>query len=73
MELVSVINAKYKQDFKIFLKFNDGLTGTVNLIPYLDGEVFEPLKNKDYFKTFSVDSFVNNRINPHCSLKVIKA
>ena len=57
MELVSVINAEYQQDFKILLKFNDGLTGTVDLINYLDGEVFEPLKNKNYFKTFSVDSW----------------
>lgn len=57
MKLVSVINAEYKQDYKILLKFNDGLTGTVDLTTFLDGEVFEPLKNKDYFKTFSVDSW----------------
>ena len=57
MELVSVINAEYQQDFKILLKFSDGLTGTVDLKNYLDGEVFEPLKNKNYFKTFSVDSW----------------
>lgn len=57
MELVSVINAEYQQDFKILLKFSDGLTGTVDLKNYLDGKVFEPLKNKNYFKTFSVDSW----------------
>ncbi len=57
MELVTIIHAEYKQDFKIFLKFNDGLTGIVDLNNQLEGEIFEPLKNPDYFKKFSLDAW----------------
>ena len=57
MEPISVIKAEYRQDFKIFLQFNDGLTGIVDLTHYLDGEIFEPLKDPIYFKTFSLDSW----------------
>lgn len=57
MGLITVIKAEYKQDFKLFLEFNDGLTGIVDLSKYLDGEIFEPLKDLDYFKQFSLDSW----------------
>ena len=57
MKLVTVINAEYKTDFKIFLQFDDGLSGIVDLNNYLDGEIFTPLKDKDYFKKFSLDSW----------------
>jgi hypothetical protein len=57
MELITVVNAEYQQDFKLFLKFNDGSSGIVDLNKYLDGEIFEPLKNTDYFKKFSLDTW----------------
>jgi hypothetical protein len=33
------------------LTFEDGVVKLVDMEPYLDGEIFEPLKNIDYFKT----------------------
>ena len=57
MELITVVKAEYKQDFKLSLKFNDGFMGIVDLYKYLDGEIFEPLKNTEYFKKFSLDSW----------------
>jgi len=57
MKLVSVINAEYNSDFKILLKFDDGLSGIVELNNYLHGEVFTPLKDLDYFKKFTLDSW----------------
>ena len=57
MILLTVTDAEYKHEFKIFIKFNDGVSGIVDLYNHLDGEVFLPLKNQDYFKTFSLDSW----------------
>jgi len=57
MELVTVIGAEYQDEFKISLKFNDGVNGVVDLYKYLDGEIFEPLKNQEYFKKFTLDSW----------------
>lgn len=57
MNLVAVTNAEYKNGYKIFLLFNDGVTGIVDLSEHLEGEIFTPLKNQDYFKKFSLDAW----------------
>lgn len=36
------------------LRFNDGVTKTVDLSTSLVGSVFEPLKDIDFFKRFSI-------------------
>ncbi len=57
MKLVTVISAEYQDDYKISLKFNDGVIGIVDLNRYLDGEIFEPLKDPEYFKQFTLDTW----------------
>ncbi len=49
-----VTDAKYIKDYTVFLSFNDGTNGEVDLSAELDGEVFEPLKNIEYFKLFKL-------------------
>ncbi len=51
----AVKKAKYFEDFKIILTFEDKKNKIVDLSRYLYGEVFEPLKNVAYFKTFKVN------------------
>lgn len=51
---LEVTNAEYLKDFKVFVKFSNGVSKTVDLEHELNGTVFEPLKDMDYFKTFSV-------------------
>lgn len=51
---LEVIKAKYLKDYKILLEFNDGVSKTVDLKDELTGRIFEPLKNKNHFKTFSI-------------------
>jgi len=53
--LLKVTNAKYLNDYKIELLFNDGLKGIVDLKDSIKGLVFKPLKNIDYFKKFSLN------------------
>ena len=53
--LPAVVKAEYDGEFKIRLLFNDGVQGTVDFSDWLDGPVFEPLKDRAYFARFFVD------------------
>lgn len=53
--ILHVKEAKYLHDYVIWLRFNDGAEGEVNLKDELYGEVFEPLKDLEKFKSFRVD------------------
>jgi hypothetical protein len=49
-----VIEAKHVRDYVVHIRFADGLEGEIDLRPELEGEVFEPLKDRDYFKRLAV-------------------
>jgi len=49
-----VIAAHYEHGFTIHIRFADGTEGDVDLADELYGEVFEPLKDINVFRTFSV-------------------
>lgn len=51
---LEIIKAKYLNDYKVLLDFNDGVSKTVDLKNELVGKIFQPLKDKNYFKTFSI-------------------
>ena len=50
-----VRQANYIGGYRIWVRFNDGSEGVVDLSDCLDGEVFEPLKDLNNFKAFRVD------------------
>jgi hypothetical protein len=50
-----VKEAKYLHDYIIWIKFNDGAEGEIDLKDQLNGEIFEPLKVIENFKNFKVD------------------
>lgn len=43
--LPRITAARYAGKFSVWLRFNDGLEGTVDLSRDLAGEVFEPLRD----------------------------
>lgn len=51
---LEVTKAEYLTDYKLRLEFNEGTVMSVDLESELVGKVFEPLKDKDYFKAFSI-------------------
>ena len=53
--ILHVREAKYRHDYVIWLRFNDGAEGEIDLKNYLQGEMFEPLKVPGAFKKFCVD------------------
>ncbi len=52
---IHVEKAKYVKDYKVWLSFNDGAEGEIDLSSELDGEIFEPLKDISFFKSFTLD------------------
>jgi hypothetical protein len=50
-----VKEAKYLHDYVIRLRFNDGAEGEIDLEKELEGEMFEPLRDKRLFQAFKVD------------------
>lgn len=57
MNPVSIIEANYIDEFRIKLQFDNGESGIVDLKEHLDGEIFAPLNNKEYFKNFKLDEW----------------
>jgi Protein of unknown function (DUF2442) len=53
--LIDVVEAKYVRDFIVWVKFEDGSEGEIDLTAELYGPVFEPLKDVSYFKQVRVD------------------
>lgn len=53
--LVKVEKAEYLTGYQVQLTFSDGLTGIVDLKDEIWGEIFEPLRDVNYFKQFTQD------------------
>nr|VFK45574.1 MAG: Protein of unknown function (DUF2442) [Candidatus Kentron sp. TC] len=50
-----VTQARYIDDYTVWLSFNDGAQGNIDLSSELYGEVFEPLKDKSFFQSFTLE------------------
>jgi hypothetical protein len=50
-----IIEARYVDGYTIWLRFNDGIEGEVDLKNELWGPIFEPLKDPERFRQFTVD------------------
>ena len=50
--LPRITDARYVENHTIWLRFADGTEGEVDLKQELHGDVFEPLKDQEYFQAF---------------------
>ncbi len=50
-----ITNARYLEDYKVEVSFNNGRKGIADLADALKGTMFEPLKNKSVFSRLIVD------------------
>ena len=57
--MYSVKGVKHLNNYKLEVEFNSGDVKVVDLEPHLSGEVFEPLKKIDYFKTVKVSKDID--------------
>lgn len=51
---IEVIKAEYLDGYRLLLQFNNGEKRIVDLSNSLNGVVYAPLKDIDYFKRFSI-------------------
>ncbi len=53
--ILHVRDVRYVRDYVLWLQFNDGAEGEIDLESELEGEVFAPLKDLSQFQRFRVD------------------
>jgi len=53
--LPAVVRAEYRGEFRIRVVFNDGVDATLDFTDWLDGPIFEPLKDPSFFARFFVE------------------
>lgn len=60
-----VIEATHVGEYKIKIKFDNGETKVVDLQPHLEGSVFEPLRDQDFFQSFYVSEDLDTVVWPN--------
>ena len=60
-----VIEAEYVSGFIIKLRFRDGTVGEIDFQPELYGEIFQPLKDPNYFRQFRIDPEFHTLVWPN--------
>ncbi len=63
--LIDVIEAKYVRDFTVWVKFEDGTEGELDLSEELYGPIFEPLRDVSYFKQLKVNPELGTIVWPN--------
>jgi hypothetical protein len=53
--LPAVVHAEHRGGFRIHVVFNDASENTIDFGPWLEGPMFGPLKDLQYFQRFFVD------------------
>ena len=57
-DLIKVNNARHVSGTKLELSFSDGIKAEIDFARWIEKyPFFEPLKNPEYFKNFSLDSW----------------
>lgn len=52
--MLNVTEVRYLHGFVLWLSFNDGVQGEVDLSLELEGEIFEPLRDRAVFATVAL-------------------
>ena len=53
--LMHIERVEYVDGHRVHLWFNDGTDGEVNFFDILDGPIFQPLRNMNYFRQFRIE------------------
>jgi len=54
-----VTRVDYETEYKLILRFEDDSVKIVDLAPYLEGEIFEPLRKMEIFRTAHLDQDID--------------
>ena len=65
--MLHVNQAKYLEDYRVWLSFDNGISGEIDLFSELWGEMFEPLKDKALFSTVRLDATLRTITWQNCA------
>jgi hypothetical protein len=60
-----VVEVRYVRDYIVWLRFQDGTSGEVDISLSFKGPVFEPLRDLDFFKRVQVDPEIGTIVWPN--------
>ena len=63
--LVHIVEAEYVGDYRIWLRFDDGVEGEVDFAGDLGGPVFQPLRNPLTFRQFRLHPELRTLVWPN--------
>jgi hypothetical protein len=63
--LTRLLQAQYVGDFTVWLRFDDGAEGEVDLSQELTGPIFQPLRNVEFFKRFQLHPELRTLVWPN--------
>ncbi len=63
--MIRATDARYVSGYVVWLRFNDGLEGEVDLGRELEGEVFESLRDLNAFRSFVVHPELHTLVWPN--------
>ncbi|SRR6266545_6087183 len=53
--LPAVVHAEHRGGFRLHVVFNDASENTIDFEPWLEGPIFEPVRDPQYFQRFFID------------------
>lgn len=60
-----VIEVRYVRNYTVWVRFQDGTSGEVDISRSFKGPVFEPLKDVEFFKQVRVDPEIGTIVWPN--------
>ena len=60
-----ITQARYLADFRVWLRFADGVQGEVDLAAELNGPIFAPLRDVAYFRLVSLHPELHTLVWPN--------
>jgi len=60
-----VVAVNYVRDYTLRVRFADGVEGEIDLAAELDGEIFQPLRERDYFQQVRVNPELHTIVWPN--------
>lgn len=63
--LIDVISYRYLEDYRVWVKFEDGVEQTIDFAPVLEGELFGPLRDLELFRQVSLNQEIGTLVWPN--------
>ena len=63
--LPRVVAVNYVRDYTLRVRFSDGVEGEIDLAGEMDGEIFQPLRERDYFQQVRVNPELHTIVWPN--------